>query len=87
MHSLAHHGNRHIVVGEVESIRMGLEEGVVGTRSHLVEEAVRSFEMGRAGVGTVVVVELHILHGIQTLGSLTSLLADYVIVEGEETVR
>lgn len=80
MHSLAHHGNRHIVVGEVESIRMGLEEGVVGTRSHLVEEAVRSFEI-------VVVVELHILHGIQTLGSLTSLLADYVIVEGEETVR
>lgn len=80
MHSLAYHGNRHIVVGEVESIRMGLEEGVVGTRSHLVEEAVRSFEI-------VVVVELHILHGIRSLGSLTSLLADYVIVEGEETVR
>jgi hypothetical protein len=30
----------------LESIRMGLEEGgVVGTRSHFVEEAVRSFEV------------------------------------------
>lgn len=53
---------------------MGLEEeGVVGS-SHLVEEVVRSFEVGSslAGVGTAVV-DLHILHEIRVQGIVTCL--------------
>jgi hypothetical protein len=40
---------------------------------------------GRAGVDTVVVEDLHILHDIQILDS-QAFLVDYVIVEEEERV-
>jgi hypothetical protein len=71
--SAALHCIRHIVVGEVENIRMvAEEEEVAGSRSRLVEGEVRSSVVGSslAGVGTAVVV-LRILRGIQLLDILT----------------
>lgn len=72
--SAGHHGIRHTVVEEVESIRMvaGGEE-VAGSRNHLVVEADRNSAVGSslAGVGTAVMVVLRILRGIQLLGNLT----------------
>lgn len=62
--SAALHCIRHIVVGEVENIRMvAEEEEVAGSRSRLVEGEVRS--------SVVAVVVLRILRGIQLLDILT----------------